>query len=124
MTKPPVPASHLRMKRAYESAEPEDGARILVDRLWPRGVSKDKAHLDDWMKAIAPSTELRQWFGHDSDRWTEFRKRYRAELQGHGEQLDRIRALARKGVVTLVYSARDEEHNDAVVLKGVLLGRP
>lgn len=124
MTKPPVPASHLRMKRAYESAEPEDGARILVDRLWPRGVSKDKAHLDDWMKDIAPSTELRQWFGHDSDRWTEFRKRYRAELQGHGEQLDRIRALARKGVVTLVYSARDEEHNDAVVLKGVLLGRP
>ena len=123
MTKPPVPASHLRMKRAYESAEPEDGARILVDRLWPRGVSKDKAHLDDWMKDIAPSTELRQWFGHDSDRWTEFRKRYRAELQGHGEQLDRIRALARKGVVTLVYSARDEEHNDAVVLKEVLLGR-
>ena len=123
MTKPPVPASHLRMKRAYESAEPEDGARILVDRLWPRGVSKDKAHLDDWMKDIVPSTELRQWFGHDSDRWTEFRKRYRAELQGHGEQLDRIRALARKGVVTLVYSARDEEHNDAVVLKGVLLGR-
>ena len=124
MTRPTIPASRLRLKRAYEPAEPGDGARILVDRLWPRGVSRDKAHLDDWMKDIAPSTGLRQWFGHDPARWAEFRHRYRAELRQHGELVDRIRALARKGVVTLVYSARDEEHNDAVVLKGVLLGRP
>ena len=122
MTRSAISLSHLRLKRAYEPAEPGDGIRILVDRLWPRGVSKDKAHLDDWMKDIAPSTGLRQWFGHDPARWTEFRHRYRAELRQHGEQLDRIRALARKGVITLVYSARDEEHNDAVVLKEILLG--
>ncbi len=123
MARQSVPASHLRLKRAYEPAEPEDGVRILVDRLWPRGVSKAKAHFDDWMKDIAPSTELRQWFGHDPVRWTEFQRRYHAELEQHGEQLDRLRALARKGVVTLVYGARDQEHNDAVVLRDVLLGK-
>ncbi|WP_345249603.1 DUF488 domain-containing protein [Pigmentiphaga soli] len=109
------------MKRAYEPAGPDDGVRILVDRLWPRGLSKAKAALDDWMKDIAPSTELRQWFGHDPERWTEFQRRYRAELRQHAEQLERIRALAKAGTVTLVYGARDEAHNDAVVLKKVLL---
>lgn len=112
---------HLRLKRAYEPAESEDGVRILIDRLWPRGVSKEKAALDEWMKDIAPSTDLRKWFGHDPARWPEFQHRYRTELRQRGEELDRIRALARKQTVTLVYSAHDEEHNDAVVLKDVLL---
>jgi len=121
MARSPFPASHLRLKRAYVPAEPQDGARILVDRLWPRGVSKSKAALDDWMKDIAPSTELRQWFGHDPARWAEFQRRYRAELREHGAELDRIRALVRTQTVTLVYGARDEAHNEAVVLKDVLL---
>jgi uncharacterized protein YeaO (DUF488 family) len=96
--------------------------RILVDRLWPRGVSKAKAALDDWMKEIAPSTELRQWFGHDPARWTEFQSRYRAGLREQPAALDRIRDIARARTVTLVYSAHDEQHNDAVVLRAVLLG--
>lgn len=123
MTAASIPASHLRLKRAYEPAEPDDGVRILVDRLWPRGVSKAKAALDDWIKEIAPSTGLRKWFGHDPARWSEFQHRYRAELRGQSAALDRIRARARAGVVTLVYSAHDEQHNDAVVLRAVLLGR-
>lgn len=118
-----IPASHLRLKRAYEPAGPDDGVRILVDRLWPRGVSKAKAALDDWMKEIAPSTELRQWFAHDPARWAEFQRRYRAELREQSEALDRLRALAKRGVVTLVYSAHDAQHNDAVVLRAVLLGK-
>ncbi|MGN6269913.1 MAG: DUF488 domain-containing protein [Sphingomonas sp.] len=122
MTSGPIPAAHLRLKRAYEPAEPDDGVRILVDRLWPRGVSKAKAALGGWISEVAPSTELRKWFGHDPARWTEFQRRYRAELRDHRDALDRIRGLARAHVVTLVYSARDEQHNDAVVLRDVLLG--
>lgn len=118
----PFPASHLRLKRAYEPPAPSDGVRILVDRLWPRGVSKEEASLDEWEKDIAPSTELRKWFGHDPARWAEFQRRYRAELQQHDDILKHIRALAKTHTVTLVYSAHDEEHNDAVVLKDVLLG--
>lgn len=121
MTATSIPASHLRLKRAYEPAEPDDGTRILVDRLWPRGVSKAKAALDDWIKEVAPSTELRKWFGHDPVRWSEFQRRYRAELSGQSAALDRIRSLAKAGVVTLVYGAHDEQHNDAVVLRSVLL---
>src|ERR1700744_1519951 len=121
MTHRAIPQSHIRLKRAYEPAEPADGVRILVDRLWPRGVSKTKAALNDWMKEIAPSTELREWFGHDPARWPEFRRRYRAELRGQSDALNRIRALAQAGVVTLVYSAHDEQHNDAVVLKETLI---
>ncbi len=121
MSKSPVPAAHLRLKRAYEPADKDDGVRILVDRLWPRGVSKVKAALDDWMKDIAPSTELRQWFGHDPERWAEFQRRYRDELRQHSQQLEHLRSLARARTVTLVYSAHDEQHNDAVVLKDVLL---
>jgi uncharacterized protein YeaO (DUF488 family) len=109
------------LKRAYEPASPDDGVRILVDRLWPRGVSRDKASLDEWIKEVAPSAELRKWFGHDPRRWPEFQRRYRAELHQHLEELDRIRALAMKQTVTLVYSAHDEEHNDAIVLKDALL---
>lgn len=121
MTRPPFPASHLRLKRAYEPVAPDDGFRILVDRLWPRGVSKADVALNEWVKDIAPSTELRQWFGHDPERWPEFQRRYRAELQRHTQELDYIRALAKTQTVTLVYSAHDEEHNDAIVLKDVLL---
>lgn len=116
-----VPPDHLRLKRAYEPVSPDDGVRILVDRLWPRGVSKAKAALDDWMKDIAPTTELRQWFGHDPAKWTEFQHRYRTELAGHAAELAHIRSLAAKQVVTLIYSAHDEVHNDAVVLREVLL---
>lgn len=117
------PAANLQLKRAYDPAEPSDGTRILVDRLWPRGVSKERADLADWMKEIAPSTALREWFGHDPARWDEFQSRYRAELANHRAELDQIRDLATKGMVTLVYGARDEVHNDAVVLREVLLGK-
>ena len=118
----PIPAAHLRLKRAYEPPERKDGRRILVDRLWPRGVSKVEAGIDEWMKELAPSTGLRKWFGHDPDRWDEFRRRYATEIHAHADLLAHLRDLARKGTVTLVYSARDTLHNDAVVLREVLLG--
>ena len=121
MPKAKIPTSHIRLKRAYEAAAAEDGTRVLVDRLWPRGVSKQEAALDDWMKDIAPSTELRQWFGHEPSRWVEFQRRYKAELRQQGADLDRLRGIAAKGTLTLVYGARDEVHNDAVVLREVLL---
>lgn len=121
MTKRRVPAGKLRLKRAYEPPAPEDGVRILVDRLWPRGLSKEKAAVDHWMKDIAPSAELRKWFGHDPERWSEFRRRYREELRRHGALLDQIGDLAADSAITLVYSAHDEEHNDAVVLREALV---
>jgi uncharacterized protein YeaO (DUF488 family) len=109
------------LKRAYEPASPDDGVRVLVDRLWPRGVRKEKAEVARWMKEIAPSSELRQWFGHDPERWPEFRRRYAMELRQHAAELEELRGLAREDTLTLVFSARDEEHNDAVVLREVLL---
>ena len=112
----------IKLKRAYEPHSASDGTRVLIDRLWPRGVTKKAAAIDHWFRDLAPSTELRQWFGHDVNRWNEFRRRYTAELKHHGEQVDELRRLARKGPVTLVFGARDEEHNDAVVLRHVLLG--
>ncbi|MEO9132953.1 MAG: DUF488 domain-containing protein [Sphingomonas sp.] len=118
-----IPAANIRLKRAYESVNSEDGARVLVDRLWPRGVSKEDAALDQWMKEIAPSTELRKWFGHDPARWEDFRSRYNKELHQNTDLLCQLRALARQGSLTLVYSAHDEIHNDAVALRAVLLGR-
>jgi uncharacterized protein YeaO (DUF488 family) len=118
-----IPAANVRLKRAYEPAEAADGTRILVDRLWPRGVSKEDARIDDWVRDIAPSTELRTWFGHDPARWAEFRRRYLAEIKSDPECLARLRGLARKGAITLIYSARDTAHNDAVVLRAALLGR-
>jgi uncharacterized protein YeaO (DUF488 family) len=118
-----VPAANIKLKRAYEPPSPEDGTRILVDRLWPRGVSKQKAALDHWMKEIAPSTELRKWFGHDPKRWKEFRRSYAEEMRQHPDLLAELRSLARRHKITLVYSAHDETHNDAVVLRDVLLGR-
>ena len=111
------------LKRAYEPPEKSDGTRILVDRLWPRGVSKAEARLDEWFKEIAPSAELRTWFGHDPGRWDEFRRRYRAELAGHPEILKDLRRRAHEAPITLVYSARDEAHNDALVLRDVILGK-
>lgn len=119
-----IPTSNVRLKRAYESPAADDGPRILVDRLWPRGVSKSEAKLDDWIKEIAPSAELRTWFGHDPERWGEFRRRYRAELERNAPMLRELRRKAREGPITLIYSAKDEDHNDAVVLKNVILGRP
>jgi uncharacterized protein YeaO (DUF488 family) len=118
-----IPASNIKLKRAYEPPAGDDGTRILVDRLWPRGVKKADAAIDDWIKEIAPSTELRKWFGHDSARWQEFRRRYKSEIRQHPDEVERLRALAQRGPVTLVFSAHDEAHNDAVVLRDLLLGR-
>jgi uncharacterized protein YeaO (DUF488 family) len=117
-----ITASQVRLKRAYEAAESSDGMRVLVDRLWPRGVSKDAAAVDLWLKDVAPSTELRKWFGHDPERWPEFQRRYGEEVRKHPEAFEQLRDLARKQRVTLVYAAKDEEHNDAVVLRRLLLG--
>lgn len=111
------------MKRAYKAPAADDGARILVDRLWPRGLRKTDAAIDLWIKDIAPSTGLRKWFGHDPDRWPEFRRRYVEEIERHPEQLDELRTRARTGRITLVFAAHDEAHNNAVVLRDVLLGR-
>lgn len=116
-----VPTANVRLKRAYAEASPDDGTRILVDRLWPRGVSKERADLDDWFKDVAPSTALRKWFGHEPAKWAQFQQRYRAELATHQSLLDRLRQIAQAGPLTLVYSAKDTEHNDALVLRDVLL---
>ena len=111
----------IHRKRAYDPAGPRDGYRVLIDRLWPRGLSWNQVKLDDWVKELAPSTELRQWFGHDPDRFEEFRRRYIEELRSQRARLDRPpTAAARHGTLTLVYSAHDMEHNDAVVLAEVL----
>lgn len=118
-----IPASHVRIKRAYEAPMPEDGARILIDRLWPRGVKKEALALTEWAKALAPSTELRQWFNHDPALWDEFRRRYAAELRAQRPAFDALRERARHGVVTLVYSAHDETVNNAVAMRGFLLQR-
>jgi len=106
----------IKLKRVYELPDTKDGERVLVDRLWPRGLTKEKARVDLWLKEIAPSTELRRWFGHDPAKWTEFKRRYRAELKGNKEQVARLKDEMEKGPVTLLYGARDEEHNEAVVL--------
>lgn len=110
----------VRLKRAYESPARSDGYRVLIDRLWPRGVSKEEAQLDEWARELAPSSELRRWFAHDPARFDEFRRRYLDELAPQGEKLRELRRRARAGTLTLVYGARDSEHNDAVVLAEVL----
>jgi uncharacterized protein YeaO (DUF488 family) len=110
----------LRLKRVYEPALPEDGLRVLVDRLWPRGLAKRGAAIDLWLKDIAPSAGLRRWFGHDPQKWGEFQRRYRAELKDKGEAIETLLERGGAGPVTLLYAARDEEHNQAVVLKDVL----
>jgi uncharacterized protein YeaO (DUF488 family) len=118
IAKPIVP--RVAIKRVYEPPSPADGRRILVDRLWPRGVSKAKAGLDAWMKDVGPSTELRRWFDHQPERWPEFRRRYIDELKSNAE-FPALRELAAAGPVTLLYAARDTAHNEAVVLAEQLL---
>jgi uncharacterized protein YeaO (DUF488 family) len=116
----------LKLERVYETASREDGQRFLVERLWPRGVRKTSLHLDAWLKDVAPSAELRQWFSHDPKKWEEFQRRYRAELERHPEVCDPILKAARRGTVTLLYSSHDGEHNNVVALRDYLqtkLGR-
>ncbi len=112
----------IRIRRIYESPTPSegDGKRILVDRLWPRGLKKEDVVVDEWIKDAAPSNELRKWFGHDPARWQEFKKRYKDELEGKGELVERLRKEAAAGIVTILYSAKDTEHNNAVVLKDLI----
>jgi uncharacterized protein YeaO (DUF488 family) len=112
--------SMIKLKRAYEPAEKSDGLRVLVDGLWPRGVSKSSAKMDLWLKEIAPSASLRKWFGHDPSKWSEFRKRYVRELAKRSEAVAELKRAAGEGTVTLVYGAKDERHNNAVALKEYL----
>lgn len=107
----------MKIKRVYEEPSRDDGMRILVDRLWPRGLTKEKASIDLWLKEVAPSTELRKWFGHDPDKWKEFQKRYRQELRDNKELVSLLKKKIKKGTVTLVYGAKHEKHNEALVLK-------
>lgn len=116
------PVLDVRIKRIYEKPAASDGTRVLVDRLWPRGVRKDEAALAHWFRDVAPSPELRRWFNHDVARWDAFRRRYTEELEAKGAQLEELRRLAQAGRLTLLFAARDEEHNDAVVLRDALLG--
>lgn len=111
---------NIKIKRVYEKPEKEDGFRILVDRLWPRGLTKEKADLDLWLKEIAPSTELRKWFGHEPEKWKEFKKKYRKELKENKEAVSILKEHL-KGPLSLLYAAKDEEHNEALVLKNYLL---
>lgn len=113
----------IRTKRVYEDPAPDDGSRVLVDRLWPRGVSKEEAELDDWLREIAPSDDLRRWFDHDPERWDEFVRRYAEELREKEDLLDDLVAGAEEGRVTLLYAARDTEHNNAIALKQILEAR-
>lgn len=110
---------NVHIKRVYEAPATADGKRVLVDRLWPRGLSKEKAKIDHWLKDVAPSTALRKWFGHDPAKWVEFQKRYRAELKGSAA-LAELKQLASRSPTTLVYAAADEEHNNAVLLKSLI----
>jgi len=111
----------IKIKRVYEKPDEEDGIRILVDRLWPRGLTKENASVDLWLKDLAPSTELRKWFGHDPVKWKEFQKRYLQELEKNKKQGLLLKNQIKKGKVTLVYGAKDEEHNEAVILKDFFL---
>ncbi|TXI10837.1 MAG: DUF488 domain-containing protein [Rhizobium sp.] len=113
----------LHIKRIYEPADGEDGTRILIDRLWPRGVSKEDAHVDAWLRDVAPSTGLRQWFGHDPDKWDEFRRRYLAELRNNTTAIEELRRHIGQSAATLLYGAKDTEHNNAVVLRDFMSTR-
>jgi uncharacterized protein YeaO (DUF488 family) len=114
----------IKLKRVYEEPSPNDGLRVLVDRLWPRGLTKERAAVDLWLKDVAPSTELRKWFGHDPAKWKQFQVRYRKELQEKKDALQSLKQKSKGHTVTLVYGARDEEHNEALVLKRLLGRRP
>jgi uncharacterized protein YeaO (DUF488 family) len=117
---PPPAGRDVRVKRVYEPAEPQDGHRVLVDHVGPRGVSRERAQLGEWARELAPSDQLRRWFSHDPERFGEFRARYRAELSGHADEIARLRARAVEEPVTIVYAARDEEHNNGVVVAELL----
>jgi len=117
-----IRSATIRLKRVYETPTKDDGTRILVERLWPRGVSKEKAAIDLWLKEIAPSPDLRKWYGHETSRWDEFRRRYRAEIEDRSELLSDLKQLLKDGPVTFVYAAKDELHNSALVLKEYLEG--
>ncbi len=110
----------VKTKRVYDPVSPDDGRRILIDRLWPRGIRKEEAHIDEWLREIAPSTELRKWFSHDPAKWEEFKKRYKKELEGKEELVRALKAEARKGTITLLFAAKDTVHVNAEVLKEVL----
>jgi uncharacterized protein YeaO (DUF488 family) len=110
----------IHLKRVYEEPSPEDGSRILVERLWPRGMTKERAAVDLWLKEVAPSQELRKWFAHDPAKWEQFERRYWKELQGEREPVETLRRKVKEGVLTLVYAAHDEQHNGAVALKEFL----
>lgn len=112
----------LHIKRAYDAPAESDGQRVLVDRLWPRGLAKDKAHIDHWAKAIAPSDALRRWFGHDPQKWTEFSRRYAEELRANVDEVEALRRLIGGKPATLLYAAHDTQHNNAVVLRNFLTG--
>lgn len=111
---------NIKIKRVYELPEKNDGYRILVDRLWPRGLTKEKAAVDLWLKNIAPTTELRKWFGHEPEKWNEFKKKYLVELKENKESVSILKDILKKGPVTLLYAARDQVHNEALVLKDIL----
>jgi uncharacterized protein YeaO (DUF488 family) len=113
-------SASVALKRAYEPPSPDDGLRILVERLWPRGLTKEKAKIDLWLKDIAPSAELRKWFAHDPAKWKQFQQRYRSELEDKKELVGELKQKSKAGKVTLVYAARDEERNSAVVLQEAL----
>lgn len=110
----------IKLKRAYEAPDKSDGERLLVERLWPRGLTKEKAAVDEWFKGISPTPELRKWYSHDPAKWAEFRRRYTAELEANRGEIGRLRARVRKGPVTFVYAAKDEKRNSAAVLKDYL----
>ena len=112
----------IKIKRVYKKPEVEDGIRILVDRLWPRGLTKEKASIDLWLKEIAPTTELRKWFNHDPDKWNEFKKRYLAELSENRKSVAILKEQLTNGDVTLIFGTKDEEHNEALVLKELING--
>ena len=111
---------NIQVKRVYDPPSADDGLRVLVDRLWPRGLSKASLKLDEWMKEIAPSNELRQWFGHDENKWAEFQKRYFKELDGHSDLIEQLLQKSHTGKLALLFAAKDEEHNNAVALKEYL----
>ena len=113
----------INIKRIYDDKSEDDGYRVFIDRLWPRGVKKEDADFDEWLKDLSPSTDLRKWFDHDPDRFDEFRKRYKKELQDHKDELDKLRNKAKTKKITLLYAAKDEEMNNAVVVRDVLMNK-
>ena len=114
---------NIVLKRVYDDPDAAEGYRVLVDRVWPRGIAKESLHIDEWLRDLAPSTELRKWFGHDPSRWESFRRQYLDELQAKQDELKRLQTIAKKGPLILLYGAKDEEYNQAVVIREALQGK-